>query len=109
LEDFADSVPDFDRAIQLNSVFGETYSGRAFAKLNMKDYPGAIADYDTAIAITPSGGINYAYRGIARRTLGQRDAAIQDFRDALLLGRIQNNSALVAATQQFLRNLGVNE
>jgi tetratricopeptide (TPR) repeat protein len=87
----------------------ERFNRQGEQLVQAKDYQGAIVDYDKAIAITPSEGINYGYRGLARRSLGQRDAAIQDFRDALLLGRLQNNSALVAAIQQFLRNLGVNE
>lgn len=54
LEQYAEAVNDFNRAIELNPVFTQAYNNRGNARYKLNDYQGAMADYSQAIELNPA-------------------------------------------------------
>lgn len=73
------SIPEFDRAIQLDSLDFAAYIDRGWAhwKLNRLDL--AIADFNSVVQAVPNAEDGYYNRGFLYRRLGQYDKALLDF------------------------------
>ena len=89
LNNFADAIDDFSKAIELDSQYAAAYVMRG----NMKDEWGrsaeALADFDQALSINPADGSAYFNRGITRKNSGDIAGACADFKKALELGYIE--------------------
>ena len=53
LKDYAGSLADYNKAIELDPECAEAYNNRGLAKKDLKDYSGAMADYNKAIELFP--------------------------------------------------------
>jgi tetratricopeptide (TPR) repeat protein len=84
------AMADFDQAIALRPGDTANYSGRARAKLGLRDIRGAIADYSEAIRLAPGNASLYLGRGHVRFVQGDQAGAIGDFTEAI---RLNPNSA----------------
>ena len=93
--DFAGSIADYDKLINLGVGLDESYYHRGLAKARLRDFQGAIADY-TAVLELPSRetpkykpasykGMAYNARGNARLALSDFEPAIADFTAAINL------------------------
>lgn len=54
-KDYKRAIDDYDKAIELNSVFTEAYYRRGQAKNNILDFKGVIDDYSKALDLDPTG------------------------------------------------------
>ena len=79
-------MPDFNKAIELNSNYADAYFGRGNTKGKLSDYKGAILDFDKAIELNPDLAIAYMGRGLAKHFLGDNDGACIDWNKAAKLG-----------------------
>ena len=78
-DDFRGALPEFTKAIKINSEYGDAYYYRGRVKKKLLDIKGAIEDYKRAIKINPNDGRAYYYRAIIKE--GRRDfqGAIEDY------------------------------
>ena len=93
--DFAGSIADYDKLINLGVGVDESYYHRGLAKERLRDFQGAIADYTMVLELpsrdTPNykfasyKGMAYSARGNARLALSDFDLAIADFTAAINL------------------------
>jgi tetratricopeptide (TPR) repeat protein len=79
---FDRAIKDFNKAIDLNPYYHQTYHNRAsvFAKIGQLDK--AIDDYTVSINARPTPDAYYE-RGVIYSTRGDTDKAIEDFRKAI--------------------------
>jgi tetratricopeptide (TPR) repeat protein len=84
LEQYAEAIKDFDKAIELNPNDAAAYNNRGLAKKDLRQYAEAIQDYDKAIELNPNAAAYYN-RGIVKNYLGQYAKAIKDFDKAIEL------------------------
>ena len=85
LEEFAEGVECFDKAIALAPAEAEYVCDRASALAEIDRYSEALAGYDHAIALNPNFDPAYSFRGNALLALGRIDAAIQSFNQAIAI------------------------
>jgi tetratricopeptide (TPR) repeat protein len=81
-ENFAQALPLFDQAIQLDPNFALALNARCYARVRLHRYDEAIADCSQAIRLNPSYGNAYQNRGMARKFKGDRAGASEDFHRA---------------------------
>ncbi|BAY08326.1 tetratricopeptide repeat protein [Calothrix sp. NIES-2098] len=97
------AIEDLNQAIQLQSNFGEAYSDRCLAYLQLQDYHQAIADCTQAINFTPNDAEAYLNRGLASYRQQDYAAAKADYHRAIALKpsefRAYYNLALVHAAK----------
>ena len=86
-----ESLPDFDKALQILPKSIETLITRGVVKQSLKDYQGAIADYTKAIEIFPRNAVVYLNRGTALENINV-DSAIADFSKAIELDPKQSQA-----------------
>ena len=63
-DDFRGALPEFTKAIKINSEYGDAYYYRGRVKKELLDIKGAIEDYKKAIKINPNDGRAYYDRAI---------------------------------------------
>ncbi len=87
LQEFRQSLSDYDRAIALNPQFALAYSNRGILKQEqLNDSQGASADYDRAIALNPQFALAYYNRGnLKQDKLNDSQGALADYNRALAL------------------------
>jgi tetratricopeptide (TPR) repeat protein len=88
LEDgnFAASIPEFNRAIDLDEQFAQAYWARGEAWLALEAYEAAVADFDQVVALHPTTFPSiYVYRAAAFTQMGDYPAAIADYETLLSL------------------------
>ena len=78
-DDRLGAIEDFDKAIELDSLYGIAYVNRAFSKKLIHDFNGAILDYDKAISIDPLNPIFYYDRAETRMEMGDAAGACIDW------------------------------
>jgi tetratricopeptide (TPR) repeat protein len=76
-------VRDFDEAIRLDPESAPLYKARGNVKLELNDVAGAIKDYDEAIRLNPKDADAYNNRGMLKGQLQDFEAAIKDFDEAI--------------------------
>jgi Trypsin-like peptidase domain/TPR repeat/Tetratricopeptide repeat len=111
LQEFRQSVSDYDRVITLNPKYALTYNNRGNLKVEtLNDSQGALADFNQAIALDPQSAEAYNNRGVLKYTkLKDKAGAIHDFRQATRLYRTQGQTQKLQQTIDNLRQLGATE
>jgi tetratricopeptide (TPR) repeat protein len=84
-KDFAGSVTEFTKALQLNPKLFTARFWRGACNLLVGDTRAAVADLTKAIELNPKKVEAYMYRGSAYAKLGNRQLALVDFDRALAL------------------------
>jgi tetratricopeptide (TPR) repeat protein len=84
-KDFAGSVKEFTKALELNPKLFTARFWRGACNLLVGDAQAAIADLTKALALNPRKFEGYMYRGSAYAKLGNRQLALADFDRALAL------------------------
>ena len=85
LEQYRESIKDYDRAIKLNPNYSEAYNNRGVSKAKLRLYEEAIKDFDKAIELNPNNSEAYNNRGISKADLGYNREAIKDYNRAIKL------------------------
>jgi tetratricopeptide (TPR) repeat protein len=87
LQEFRQSLPDYNRVITLDPRFGAAYYNRALLKYsNLNDVRGALIDYTQAITINPRFGAAYYNRALLKYSnLNDVRGALDDFNQAIAL------------------------
>lgn len=91
-KNYASSIEDFTKAIQLNSNDFMSYVGRGSSKKELKDYKGAIEDLTKAIQLNPNYSDSYRNRGYSKYSLKDYVGAVDDYTKAIKLNP-RNNAA----------------
>jgi tetratricopeptide (TPR) repeat protein len=92
--DYARSIADYARAIELDPGRWDSFQGRAWAYLKMGKAAEALADAERSLAIKPRDARTLDIRGHIHEALGRREEAIADFRAALAIEpRMQGSRA----------------
>ncbi|WP_310484857.1 tetratricopeptide repeat protein [Chamaesiphon sp. VAR_48_metabat_403] len=87
LQEFRQSLIDYNRAIVLNPQGAVAYNNRGNLKQNkLNDIQGALADFNRAIALDPENAIVYANRGnLKNNKLNDIQSALADYDRAIAL------------------------
>ncbi len=83
VENSAQAISSFSRALALSSNLAETYLDRAGAYLKHGNSDKAFSDYDQAIKLNPRNPTAYIKRGRARLENDEANKAISDFDEAI--------------------------
>ena len=75
---YAESLQDFDNAIQLDPDFALAYYNRGVSYHYLDQYQNAIADYTKAIQLDPDYALNYLLRSVSHHILGNITQADAD-------------------------------
>jgi tetratricopeptide (TPR) repeat protein len=98
--DYARSLDDYAKAIEIAPARWDAYQGRAWAYLKLGKPAEALGDAETAVRLRPDAAQALDVRGHALEALGRREDAIADFRRALAIEpRLQGS-------REGLRRLG---
>ena len=81
--DYARTLADYSKAIELDGKREDAYQGRAWAYLGMGKAPEALADAERSLQIKPGDARSLDIRGHVLEALGRRGDAIADYRRAL--------------------------
>jgi tetratricopeptide (TPR) repeat protein len=90
-----ESIPYFNKALEIRPYSAEAFSGRSRAQLARKDWSAALADAENSIRLDPAQSTGYARRANAEAELGQIDKARADYATS-----IRNNSKLEWVQQE---------
>ena len=85
---FSEAIADFDKALELNSLFSEPYLNRGIAYRNKGDYDLAIIDFNHALEMDPKNIDAYLHRALTQKIRRQPDMALADFQKVLSLDSI---------------------
>jgi len=85
--DYAKSVEEFNRAIELGGKFWYYLLRRGEAEMRLRQYDAAITDLDEGLRLRPRYAAAHEHRGVSHLSLHHYDAAIADLSTALDLGR----------------------
>jgi len=81
--DYKQALHDFNRAIELDANYDQTYYNRGVVKAHLGDKQGAIADFNKALELKPDYAQAYSNRGATRYELGDPTGALADFTKAI--------------------------
>ena len=80
---FAQSIADFTKAIELNPQVPAIYMERGVAYANSGDFANAMADLDKTIKLAPNLGMAYVNRGMVELAMNKQTEAKADFKKAI--------------------------
>jgi tetratricopeptide (TPR) repeat protein len=83
--DLREAIHSYDKAIAIKPGYGEAYSNRGIALLELKRVEEAVASYDKAVAIKPDYAEAYSNRGIALVELQRLEEALDSFDKSLII------------------------
>jgi tetratricopeptide (TPR) repeat protein len=85
LQEFRQSLSDYNYAIVLDPKFAQAYNNRAILKKDkLNDFQGALADYDQAISLNPKDATAYSNRGILKSDkLNDLQGSLKDHNQAI--------------------------
>ncbi|MFH1321420.1 MAG: tetratricopeptide repeat protein [Bacteroidota bacterium] len=83
MQDYKEAIMDFNKAIELDSIYILPYYNRGNTKVKLKDYHSAIQDFTKAININPNYADAYNNRGNTKCYLKDYKRAILDFNKAI--------------------------
>ncbi len=83
--EFAGTLADFTRAIELAPDLASAWAGRAKARVDMSDFAGARSDADRAIALGAADATVYRVRAAALAGSGDRAGAERDYTQAIAI------------------------
>ena len=78
-----EAIEHYNKAIEINPQFTETYYNRGVVKSVLGKHEEAIEDYSKAIKINPQFAEAYYNRGATKSALGQNQEAIEDYSKAI--------------------------
>jgi tetratricopeptide (TPR) repeat protein len=79
------AIAEYNKAIEVEASYAETYLRRGSAYYQEGDYDKAISDYTKAIELDPKNTEAYSCRGFLNAGKGQYDKAISDYSKAIEL------------------------
>src|SRR5262249_7565900 len=85
LEDYAGSLVDYDRALELDPRNEQAWVGRGWTRRKLGRHAEAVADFTRAAELSPNYALAYSNRGSAKRDLNDRAGAVADWRKAISL------------------------
>jgi tetratricopeptide (TPR) repeat protein len=85
LGQYSTAIIQFNKSIELDADFPQSWLNRGIAKLGMKDYEGARRDFNQAITIRRGYALGYILRGTTDYELGNIDAMLSDLEIGLQL------------------------
>lgn len=100
--DYARTLADYTKAIELDERRWDAYQGRAWALLRMGKAAEALADADRALQIKPGDARSLDIRGHVLEALGRREDAVADYRRALAI------EPRMKGSRDGLKRLGAN-
>lgn len=77
------AIIEFNKAIEINPKYADTFNRRGLVYSNLKKYEQAINDYTAAIQLNPKYTDAYNNRGVVYFELDQSDKAISDYTKAI--------------------------
>lgn len=77
------ALSDFNRAIELDPNYDQTYYNRGVVKAHLGDKEGAMKDFNKAIELKPDYAQAYSNRGATRYEMGDPEGALKDFSKAI--------------------------
>lgn len=84
------ALVDFNKAIELNSNYANSYMNRGNVYRNMGKHPEAIKDFNKALELDSENALTYLNRGNSYFSLGKNDSAIIDYNKSLSIDSITN-------------------
>lgn len=81
-----DALADFNRAIELDSLYVEAYFNRGFIYGYFEEYEKSITDFSRVIELSPTDGEAYLHRSLMRARLGDREGELEDLKQAARYG-----------------------
>ncbi len=84
--DYKEAIEDYNRAIEIDPKYAETYCNRGVARYHLGDKQGALKDLNKAIELNQRYAVSYYNRGIVKNNLGDKQGAIEDLNKAGELG-----------------------
>jgi hypothetical protein len=100
LGNYALAISDFDRAIEINPKYADTYYNRGLTYRKLGNHRQALEDFDRAIEINPEYAEAYYNRGVVYAILRNERQAIEDMKTAARFD-IEN-------AKKFLKSQGMN-
>ena len=101
--DYAQAILDYNRALEINTKYGNAYNNRGNIHYSQGKYAQAISDYDKAIEQNPKNSEAYTNRGNAYYSQGKYDRAISDYDKAIRInpqyGRAHHGRGIVHYAQ----------
>ncbi len=85
LEQFAESLADFDYLLNLLPKNADIYADRGLVRHFLRDSQGALADFDMAQEIEPENPFRYACRAFIWAAVGNFENAVNDYEKAIEL------------------------
>jgi tetratricopeptide (TPR) repeat protein len=82
-KNYAASLPDFNKAVELDPKNEKAFHNRGLAKYALKDYEGSLKDYTRAIELNAAYSIAYNNRGMLYYRQENYTAALQDYNKAI--------------------------
>lgn len=82
---YREAKNDFDKAIRLDTRFGEVYMNRAMAYRGLGLYDSALVDFNRAEEKGSQSADFYFFRGETQYFLGHNDTAVTDLKQAILM------------------------
>ena len=82
---YKESIPYFDKAIQLKRDFADAYILRGNAYRELGQYQRAIQDYNEGIRLKPENAFAYSHRALAYAESGQYPRTINDYTQVIRL------------------------
>ena len=86
---YAESLTDFDRAIQLGSVKPSFFSNRAIVFSNLGKFQEALNDYDKLLSLDAKNNQVWLYRGYTLNLLNRKNEAMHSFRKSCDAGTLE--------------------
>jgi tetratricopeptide (TPR) repeat protein len=80
---YNEAISEYNKAIELDPKYDDSYNKRGLVYYNKKNYEQAIEDYTTAIQLNSKNTDAYNNRGIVYYQLDQNDKAISDYTKAI--------------------------
>jgi tetratricopeptide (TPR) repeat protein len=87
LQEFLESLKDYNQAITLNPKLAQAYSNRGLLKTDkLNDAQGALKDYNQAITLDPRFAVAYSNRGLLKTNkLNDAQGALKDYDEAIAI------------------------
>ena len=84
--EYARSIPDYDRAIELNPGYAVAWNNRAWSLFKSGQYARAMADVQRSLELSPLSAHSYDTRAHLFQVTGRPERALSDYNIAIRLG-----------------------
>lgn len=86
LENFADALVDYNKAIEIDPRNSNIYTYRALVNFKLGYYLDAVNDYNNVLDLEPNSPLTYYNRGMTLLRLSEKQKACKDFHKACQMG-----------------------